>query len=129
LEELCRVSDYISIHVNYYPETHHLIDEKMLGLMKPNAILVNTARGPVIDEVALVTALKEKRIFGAGLDVFEDEPAMKPGLAELPNVILAPHLGSATIDARTKMSTMAAQNLISALEGNTPEFLVNKEAF
>ncbi len=129
LDELCRESDYISIHVNYYPETHHLINEEMLSLMKPNAILVNTARGPVVDETALVKALQEKKIFGAGLDVFEDEPAMKPGLADLDNVILAPHLGSATVDARTKMSTMAAQNLIDALEGQTPQFLVNKEAF
>jgi len=127
LDELCRESDYISIHVNYYPETHHLINEEMLGLMKSNTILVNTARGPVVDETALVKALQEKKIFGAGLDVYEDEPAMKPGLAELNNVILAPHLGSATVDARAKMSTMAAQNLIDALSGTTPRFLVNKD--
>ncbi len=124
IDELCRESDYISIHVNYYPETHHLINEEKLNMMKKGAILINTARGPIIDETALVKALQEKRIFGAGLDVFEDEPAMKPGLAELDNVIIVPHLGSATIETRTKMSTMAAQNLIDALSGRQPQYVV-----
>ncbi len=124
LDDLCRESDYISIHVNYYPETHHLINEENLKLMKKDAVLVNTARGPVVDEAALIRTLQEKRIFGAGLDVFEDEPAMKPGLAELDNVIVAPHVGSATIEARTKMSTMAAQNMIDALEGREPKYVV-----
>ncbi|MFA5842634.1 MAG: D-glycerate dehydrogenase [Candidatus Gracilibacteria bacterium] len=129
LEQLCQESDYISIHVTYSQATHHLIDEKMLNCMRPSTILVNTSRGPVIDEVALVKTLKEGKIFGAGLDVFEDEPAMKPGLAECKNTVIVPHLGSATIETRSKMAEIAAQNLINALQGRTPEFLVNKEAF
>lgn len=129
LEELCRESDFISIHVTYSPATHHLINEKMLNCMTPSTILVNTSRGPVIDETALVKVLQEGKIFGAGLDVFEDEPAMKPGLAECKNTVIVPHLGSATIETRSKMAEIAAQNLINALQGRTPEFLVNKEAF
>lgn len=129
LETLCRESDYISIHVTYSNATHHLIDEKMLSCMSPSTILVNTARGPVVDEAALVKALQEGKIFGAGMDVFEDEPKMKPGLAECKNTVIVPHLGSATIETRSKMAEIAAQNLINALQGRTPEFLVNKEAF
>lgn len=129
LDTLCKESDYISIHVNYCKETHHLINEKNLALMRPSTILVNTARGPVVDETALVATLKAGKIFGAGLDVFEDEPKMKPGLAECPNTVIAPHLGSATIETRSKMAEIAARNLIDALSGKIPEFLVNKEAF
>ncbi|MBD3330794.1 D-glycerate dehydrogenase [Candidatus Peregrinibacteria bacterium] len=129
MDTLCKESDYISVNVNYYPETHHLINEERLSLMKENAIIVNTARGPVVDEEALVKALQQKWIFGAGLDVFENEPKMKPGLKDLDNVVIVPHIGSATFEARTKMSEMAAQNLIDALEGRLPEFLVNKEVF
>ncbi len=127
METLCKESDYVSLHVNYYPETHHLIGEQELDWMHEGTILINTARGPVVDEEALVRALDEKKIFGAGLDVFEDEPAMKPGLEKMRNAVLAPHVGSATFETRNKMGTMAAQNLIDALEGKTPEFLVNKE--
>lgn len=127
LETLCRESDFISLNLSYTPETHHMIDEKMLSLMKSDAVLVNTARGKIIDEEALVKALQEKRIFGAGLDVFEDEPEMKEGLADLDNVIVVPHIGSATTVARTQMSVIAAQNIIDALEGGVPKFLVNKE--
>lgn len=127
METLCRESDYISIHVNYYPETHHLINAKNLSLMKITAIIVNTSRGPVIDETALVEALRANKIFGAGLDVFEDEPKMKPGLKELPNVVLAPHIGSATIGTRTKMGFIAVNNIIAALSGKEPEYLANKE--
>src|SRR3989339_672732 len=116
LEELCQQSDFISIHVTYSPATHHLINEKMLNCMTPSTILVNTSRGPVIDETALVKALQEGKIFGAGLDVFEDEPAMKPGLAECKNTVIVPHVGSATIETRSKMAEIAAQNLINALQ-------------
>jgi len=127
METLCKESDFISVHVNYYPETHHLINEKTFNLMKKNAILVNTSRGPVVDEVALVEALKSNKIFGAGLDVFEDEPKMKPGLKDLDNIILAPHVGSATIDTRTNMGLIAVNNIIDALSGREPKYLVNKE--
>ena len=129
LETLCRESDYLSIHVNLCDETHHLIGEPELKLMKPTATILNTARGPVIDETALVAHLKENPDFYAGLDVFEDEPTMKPGLKDCHNAVIIPHLGSATIEARTKMSTMAAQNMIDALTNKTPQFLVNKDAF
>ncbi len=129
LETLCKECDYISVNVNLSEATHHLIGEKELGLMKPTATVINTARGPVIDEVALVTHLKANPDFYAGLDVFEDEPAMKPGLKDCHNAVVMPHLGSATIEARTKMSTMAAQNLIDALTNKTPQFLVNKDSF
>ncbi|OGJ49365.1 D-glycerate dehydrogenase [Candidatus Peregrinibacteria bacterium RIFOXYB12_FULL_41_12] len=129
MQTLCKESDYISIHVNYCKETHHLINEEVLSWMHKGTILINTARGPVIDEEALVKALKSNQIFGAGLDVFELEPKMKEGLAECLNTVIAPHLGSATIDTRDKMGIIAAQNLIDALSGKMPEFLVNKEAF
>lgn len=124
LETLCRESDFISINVTYTPQTHHMINEKMLSVMKKDAVMVNTARGAIIDETALVKALQGKKLFGAGLDVFEDEPAMKPGLAELDNVVVVPHIGSATEDARAKMAELAAQNIIDALEGQNPKYLV-----
>nr|MDD6335959.1 D-glycerate dehydrogenase [bacterium] len=115
LEELLQTSDFVSLHCPYTPETHHLLNRDMLSLMKPTAVLVNTARGACIDEAALVEALKEGRIAAAGLDVYEAEPAMAPGLAELDNVILLPHLGSATLRARTDMARMAAENIRCAL--------------
>ncbi|MBD3156358.1 D-glycerate dehydrogenase [Candidatus Peregrinibacteria bacterium] len=126
LETLCKESDYISINLNYTPETHHLINENLLNLMKEEAILVNTARGQIIDEDALVQALKDKKIFGAGLDVYEKEPKMADGLEKLDNVVLAPHTGSATCEARTKMSEIAAQNIIDALNDKKPQFLVTQ---
>lgn len=129
LETLCRESDYISVHVNLCEDTHHLIGEKQFSLMKPTATVINTSRGPVLDEVSLVAHLKANSHFYVGLDVFEDEPAMKSGLSECHNAIIIPHLGSATIETRAKMSTMAAQNLIDALTNKTPQFLVNKDAF
>ncbi|MBA4336935.1 D-glycerate dehydrogenase [bacterium] len=125
LETLCKESDIITINLNYTPETHHIIDEKVLNMMHEGTILINTARGPIIDENALVKALQEKKIFGAGLDVYENEPAMAEGLDKLDNTVLAPHLGSATWDARTKMSEIAAQNIIEALNGKKPQFVVN----
>lgn len=117
---LLKESDYISIHVPLTKETHHLIGEKELNLMKKSAILINTSRGPVIDEKALVKALKERRIWGAGLDVFEREPELEEGLKELDNVIILPHIGSATAETRTKMAMMAAKNIIEVLNGREP---------
>ena len=125
IEELFSQSDIVSIHVPLRNETHHLVDERLLSMMKSTAFLVNTARGPVVDEKVLVRFLKEHRIAGAGLDVYEDEPALAPGLAELPNTVLTPHIGSATVETRTAMSLLAAQNLIDVLEGRRPRAIVN----
>ena len=119
-EELLKRADFISVHVPLLPTTKHLINAKRLKMMKPTAYLVNTSRGPVIDEAALVDALKNKVIKGAGLDVFENEPQLAPGLAELENVILTPHAASATEETRAKMSEVAALNIIDALEGGRP---------
>ena len=115
LETLLKESDFISIHTPLSEKTKHLIGAKELSLMKKTAYLINTARGAVIDEAALVNALRNKQIAGAGLDVYEEEPKLKPGLAELDNVVLAPHLGSATVETRTKMAVMAAENIIAVL--------------
>ena len=127
LETLLRESDFVSVHVSLDESTRHLIGARELGLMKPTAYLVNTSRGPVIDEAALVEALRTGEIAGAGLDVFEDEPALAPGLAELPNVVIPPHLGSATIGTRTKMATLAASNVVAMLRGERPPNIVNPE--
>lgn len=120
LDELLRTSDVVSLHCPLTEQTRHLIDEQALSKMKPGALLINTARGPVVDESALVQALKERRIGGAALDVFEDEPSVHPGLLELPNVLLAPHLGSATVQTRRKMAVMAATDLVAVLRGELP---------
>lgn len=124
---LLKESDFISVHVNLTPETTHLIGEKEFAMMKPTCVLINTSRGPVVNEQALVNALKTKKIFSAGLDVFENEPVLAPGLADLQNAIIPPHIASATFWTRTKMAEMAAQNLMDALEGRLPEFCVNKD--
>lgn len=124
LEMLLKESDFVSIHVPLLPETKHLIGEKQFKLMKKTAYLINTSRGPVVDEVALVEALKTGEIRGAGLDVYENEPKAAPGLVELPNTVLTPHTASATIETRSKMSEMAADNIIAVLEGKTPPNLV-----
>lgn len=121
MDELLQSSDFVSIHVPLMPETVHLIGRRELELMKPNAVLVNTSRGPVVDEKALVEVLKTGRIAAAGLDVYEDEPKAAPGLVDLPNVVACPHTASATIETRTKMATMAADNLVAVLEGREPE--------
>jgi glyoxylate reductase len=117
LVELLARSDFVSLHLPLTPETRHLIGARELAAMKPTAILVNTARGPLIDEAALVRALREKRIAGAALDVYEREPALAPGLAELPNVVLLPHVGSATVGTRDRMAETAARNVVAALRG------------
>jgi len=127
LDELLRESDFVSIHCPLNHETHHLIGPRELELMKPTAYLINTARGPIVDERALVGALREKQIAGAGLDVYEDEPEPAAGLVELDNVVLLPHLGSASIQARTDMATMAARNLLAVLEGKRPPNPVNPQ--
>ncbi len=127
LGDLLKEADFISLHCPLTPDTRHLIGAAELELMKPTAVLVNTARGPVIDEAALVRALREQRIFGAGLDVFEEEPALHPGLAELPNVVLAPHIGSAAREARLRMVDMVVSDVLAVLQGQRPRNLVNPE--
>ncbi len=117
LSDLLPVADIVSLHTVLSASTRHLIDANALREMKPKAILINVSRGPVIDEVALVTHCRNHRDFRAGLDVFEDEPAMKPGLAQLPNVILTPHIGSATQWTREGMSALAACNVVGVLNG------------
>jgi glyoxylate reductase len=120
LNELLRESDFVSVHTPLTPETRYLIGADELAKMKPEAVLVNTSRGPVVDEVALAEALAERRIFAAGLDVYEDEPAVHPKLLELENVVLAPHIGSASIETRDRMAGLAAKNLIAVLRGDEP---------
>jgi glyoxylate reductase len=117
LDDLLRESDFVSIHTPLTPETRHLISERELGLMQRNAVLVNASRGPVVDEAALAKALENERIFAAGLDVYEEEPEVHPRLLELENVVLAPHIGSASIETRDNMATLAAENLRAVLSG------------
>lgn len=120
IDELLAESDFISLHCPLTAETRHLLNARRLGLLKPSAVLVNTARGPVIDEAALVAALRDGRCYGAGLDVYEAEPALAPGLAELPNTVLLPHLGSATMETRDEMGRLAAGAIVSVLTGQEP---------
>ena len=120
LDELATEADVLSVHIPGGPETHHLIDAELLKRMKPSAILINTARGSVVDEGALALALSERRIAAAGLDVFEHEPDIHPALLACDNVVLLPHLGSATIEARTAMGMQAARNLKAFFDGREP---------
>lgn len=120
LDRLLAESDVLSVHIPMAPEHRHLIGTEQLAAMKPTAILINTARGPLVDEAALVAALRAGRLAGAGFDVYEHEPRLSPGLAELPNVVLLPHLGSATTATRQRMSQMAAENAIAVLSGRQP---------
>jgi D-3-phosphoglycerate dehydrogenase len=124
-EQLLREADFVSLHVPLTAETRGLIGKRELEMMKPTAILINTARGPVVDEAALAEALRDERIAGAGLDVFEREPQVCPLLLELDNVVLAPHIASASVATRQRMSVMAAENVIAALAGERPPNLVN----
>ena len=117
MDELLATSDVVSLHCPYSSATHHLIGATELGLMRSSAYLINTARGPVVDEAALADALRAGTIAGAGLDVFENEPAVHPALLELDNVVLIPHLGSATVETRTAMATLAATNVLAVLRG------------
>ncbi len=130
LDELLKKSDFVSLHIPLTPATKGLIGKKELNLMKPTAILINTARGEVVDEPALIEVLNEKRIRGAGLDAFWGEPTnVSPKLYELDNVVLAPHMGSASFETRSKMAEMAAQAVIDALNGKRPQHVVNPEVF
>ncbi len=124
VEEILKIADVVSIHVPLMESTHHLINESRLKLMKPDSYLINTSRGPVIDEVALTKALKNKTIRGAGLDVFEFEPKLAKGLAKLDNVVLTPHIASGTEEARCDMARLSAQNIIDCLEGVVPKNIV-----
>jgi glyoxylate reductase len=128
-EALLCESDFLSLHVPLTSETHHLIRAAELALMKPSAFLINTARGKVVDEEALVQALQARRIAGAGLDVFEHEPHLHPALKEMSNVVLLPHVGSATGATRLKMALLAAENLLAALEGHRPPNVVNPAVY
>jgi glyoxylate reductase len=125
--ELLRESDFVSVHVPLSKATVHLIGAKELALLKPTAVFVNTARGPVVDEAALVKVLKAGKIFAAGLDVYEKEPAVHPGLLKLDNVVLLPHVGSATEGARLGMVETAHRNCLAALRGERPPNLVNRD--
>ena len=127
LDELLRESDFVSVHVLLSDETRHLLGRDEFARMKPTAVLVNTSRGPVLDEKALVEALRNGEIAAAGLDVYENEPELAPGLAELTNVVLSPHTGSATVETRTRMALIAVQNIVAVLEGRTPPNLVNPQ--
>lgn len=127
LEDLLRRADFVILQVPYSPQTHHLIGAQELKLMKPTAILVNSTRGGVVDDAALVAALKDGTIRAAGLDVYENEPRLHPGFLELDNVALAPHVGSSTEATRRAMAMTAARNLVAALTGGVPPNLVNPE--
>ena len=124
MDELIESSDVLSLHCPYSPATHHLISENQLARMKPTAYLINTARGPIVDEQALVDALKAGQIAGVGLDVFEHEPTVNPELLELDNAVLIPHLGSATVETRAAMADIAATNALAILAGQTAPNLV-----
>lgn len=128
LDDLLRESDFVSIHVPLTDATHHLIAQRELALMKRSAFLINTSRGPVVDEGALVTALKNKSIAGCALDVFEHEPIIAEELKELPNAVLAPHIGSASAETRAKMARMVADDVVAVLiHGKKPTHIVNPE--
>ena len=120
LDTLLKESDFVSVHVPLMPETKHLINAEKLKMMKKTAYLVNTSRGPIVDEAALVEALKTGEIKGAALDVYEQEPKMAEGLAQLPNTVLVPHIASATEETRAAMSELAAKNIVEVLEGRAP---------
>jgi glyoxylate reductase len=128
-DRLLAESDFVSVHAPLNPETVHLVGERELRLMKPTAFLVNTARGPVVDEKALVRALKEKRIAGAGLDVYENEPKVEPELLSMQNVVLTPHLGSAVRELRESMANVVADNILAVLEGRQPPNCLNREIY
>jgi gluconate 2-dehydrogenase len=126
MDELLQQADIVTLHVPYSQATHHLIGEKELVQMKPTAILINAARGGVVDDAVLAAALKARRIAAAGLDVFEGEPALNAGLLELDNVVLTPHIASASESTRRAMAMLAARNLVAALTTGNPPNLLNK---
>lgn len=120
LRHLCANSDFITIHAPLTPATEHLISGEEFALMRPQTILINSARGPLVDEAALIQALRNRQIAAAGLDVYEREPEIPAGLLELDNAVLLPHIGSASVETRTKMALMAAENAIAVISGKTP---------
>jgi len=124
---LLREADYLSLHLPLLADTHHYIGAAELAAMKPTAVLINAARGPLVDEKALVAALRERVIWGAGLDVFEDEPRLAPGLAELDNVVIVPHIASATTQTRLAMGKIATDNVIRVLKGEAPLNCINPQ--
>jgi glyoxylate reductase len=124
---LLQQADFVSIHTPYTPETHHLIGARELQMMKPSAVLINTARRPIVDEQALVAALQAGTIAGAGLDVFEHEPAVTPELLRMEQVVLLPHIGSASLKTRTLMAAMASENIVAHACGLPPPHVVNPE--
>ena len=128
-DQLLAESDFVSIHTPLTPETRHQIGARELGLMKPTASLVSTARGPIVDEAALIRALAERRIAGAGLDVFEHEPHVDPALLTMPNVVLTPHLGSAVAELRDSMANVVVDNILAVLDGRQPPNCWNKEIY
>lgn len=129
LNDVVREADYLSLHLPYYGEVHHLMNRERLEMMKPTAYLINTARGAHVDERALVKHLKEKKIAGAALDVYENEPLLTPGLIGLDNLVLAPHTGSAGKSTRRIMAEMAARSIVAMLKGERPGHVVNSEVF
>jgi glyoxylate reductase len=129
LDELLAEADVVSIHTNLTPETRHMFGREAFERMKDTAVLVNTSRGPVIDEAALADALASKEIFAAGLDVFENEPQVHPKLLELENVVVIPHLGSATVDTRDAMGMVVVDNVFAVLDGERPPTLLNPDAW
>jgi glyoxylate reductase len=129
LEELLTESDYVSLHTDYNPETHHLIGAPELAMMKAGAYLINTARGAIVDEAALVDALRSGKLAGAGLDVFEREPEVHPGLLELESAVIAPHIASASMETRSAMALMAAENVLAALRGERAPNVVNPQVY
>jgi len=129
LDQLLSTSDFVSLHCPMTPETRHLISTKQLAMMKPGSILVNTARGPIVDEKALIASLKSGHLFGAGLDVYENEPVVSPELIDMDNVVLLPHIGSATRETRAAMANLAVSSLIEAFSGQQPSNIVNKDVW
>jgi glyoxylate reductase len=129
LDRLLAESDFVSVHAPLRPETRHLIGERELLLMKPTAFLINSSRGPIVDEKALARVLAEKRIAGAGLDVFENEPAVEPALLTLTNVVLTPHLGSAVAEVRETLANIVVDNIVAMLDGRRPPNCINPEVY
>lgn len=127
MDDVLQQADFISVHTPYMPSTHHLISEREFSLMKPTAILINTARGPIVDEKALARALQNGTIAGAGLDVFENEPAVEPELLTMENAVLLPHIASASLKTRTLMATMASDNIVAHFHDERPPNILNPE--
>jgi len=129
LDELLRQADFVSINAAFTPQTRHIIGARELALMKPTAFLINTSRGPLVDEAALAEALRSRRIAGAGLDVYEEEPRVQAGLLSLPQAVLTPHLGSAVAELREQMAHVVVDNIHAVFNGERPPNLHNPEAY